>query len=49
MVELNQREVVGAMERLFPLVTVRRKSTDPPWYNWKVRKRIAQKRGVYRR
>ena len=37
------------MEEIFPLITVRRKSTDPPWYNWKVRKRIAQKRGIYKR
>ena len=28
-----QDMVVGALERFFPLVTVRRKSTDPPWYN----------------
>ena len=34
-----QELVVGALERFFPLVTVRRKSTDPPWFNWKVRKR----------
>ena len=28
--EYYQREVNAAMERFFPLVTVRRKSTDPP-------------------
>ena len=42
---IYQAAVMGAMEEIFPLVTVKRKSTDPPWYNWKVRKRIAQKRG----
>ena len=47
--EIYQREIVAAQERYFPLITVRRRSTDPPWYNWKIRKRIAQKKGVYRR
>ena len=47
--EIYQDEVVSAMEQFFPLVMVTRKSTNPPWYNWKVRKRISQKRGVYRR
>ena len=28
--EYYQAEVVGALERIFPLVTVKRKSTDPP-------------------
>ena len=28
-----QDEVVGAMERIFPLITVKRRSTNPPWYN----------------
>ena len=46
---LYQAEVVGALEKFFPLVTVKRKSTDPPWYNWKVRKRLAQRRGIYHR
>ena len=45
--DLYQQEVVEAPERCFPLVTVRRKSTDPPWYNWKIRKRIEQKKGIY--
>ena len=39
--EIYQREIVAAQERYFPLITVRRRSTDPPWYNWKIRKRIA--------
>ena len=29
-----QDEVVGALERIFPLVTVWRRSSDPPWYKW---------------
>ena len=47
--EIYQREVVGALERCFPLITVRRKSTDPPWYNDRIRKKIRQKKGVYKR
>ena len=47
--ELYQREVVGALEVCFPLVKVRRRSNNPPWYNWKVKKRIAQSKGIYRR
>ena len=43
--EMYQAEVVGAMERCFPPEKINR----PPWYNWKVRKRIAQKKGIYRR
>ena len=41
--------VVGALEEFFSLVSVKRKSTDPPWYNKKIRKRITQKKGIYRR
>ena len=41
--------MVGALERIFPLITVRQRSSDPPWYNWKIKKRIKQKRSIYRR
>ena len=37
------------MERFFPLITVTRKSTDPPWFNARIRKKLKQRRGVYRR
>ena len=47
--EAYQAEVVGALERCFPLVKVRRRSNDPPWYNWKVKRRTAQAKGIYRR
>ena len=40
---IYQGEVNDALERLFPLITVMRRSSDPPWYNWKIRKRIKQK------
>ena len=32
----------------FPLIKVKRKLTDPPWFNWKIRKRMAQKKGIHR-
>ena len=30
-------------------MTVKRRSNDPLWHNWKVKKRIKQAKGVYRR
>ena len=44
---IYQREVVGAMEACFPLIQVRRKSTDPPWINSRIRKKLQQRRGIY--
>ena len=41
--------VVAALEACFPLVKMRRKSTDPPWINAAVRRKFAQQRGIYRR
>ena len=46
--DVYQREMQAALCRYFPLVTVRRRSTDPPWFNQKIRKRMKQKRGIYR-
>ena len=37
------------MEEFFPLITVRRKSTDSPWVNNKIRKLIKRRRKVYRK
>ena len=45
--EIYQREVVGAMEACFPLIKMRRKASDPPWFNAAIRKKLAQRRGVY--
>ena len=45
--EIYQAEVVGAMEACFPLIQMRRKSSDPPWINWKIRKKLKQRSGVY--
>ena len=46
---LYQEQVTGAMEWLFPLITVRRKSSDCPWVNNRIRKLIRRRKGVYRR
>ena len=47
--EIYQMEVTRAQDRLFPLITVRRQSNDPPWYNRNIKRRIKQKKGIYRR
>ena len=47
--EIYQREVVGAMEACFPLITVKRKASDPPWINGAIRKKLNQRKGIYRR
>ena len=44
-----QAEVMAALERCFPLITVRRKASDPPWFNERIRKKIRQRRGIYKR
>ena len=33
-----QRKIQGALESFLPLITVRRKSTDPPWINTRVQR-----------
>ena len=38
-----------AMETFFPLVTVKRKSTDLPWMNARLRSLIKKRKGIYRR
>ena len=47
--QMYQDAVTGAMEDFFPLITVRRKSSDCPWINNRVRKLIRRRRGIYRR
>ena len=46
---LYQAHVDAAMDKFFPLRTVRRKSSDLPWINKAIRKRIRRRRRVYRR
>ena len=47
--EAYQRLVDGAVERFFPLITVRRKSTDLPWLNAKARRWIKRRKAIYRK
>ena len=44
-----QRHIDAAMDAFFPYVTTVRKSTEPPWINARVKRRIKQRRSVYRR
>ena len=44
-----QSLVEGAIASSFKLITTTRKSTDPPWINAAIRKRVAQRRSIYRR
>ena len=44
-----QRVVDCAMDVFFPVQTTTRKSSDYPWINWKVRRKVKQRRSVYYR
>ena len=44
-----QAHIDGALDRFFPVRTTTQNSTDPPWINWAVRKRVKQRRGVFMR
>ena len=41
--------MLSAMTACFPVITTKRKSTDDPWINDRIRKRIRQRRSVFRR
>ena len=43
-----QRAINMAVETCFPLITMRRKSTDPPWINNKARRLMRRKKAEYR-
>ena len=43
-----QRKINSAIESFFPLITVRRKSTDPPWINARVRKMVKRRKAVFK-
>ena len=45
---LYQKKINGAVENFFPLITVRRKSTDAPWINARIRKLIRRWKAEYR-
>lgn len=42
-----QAAVTEAMEECFLLITVRRKSSDCPWINRRIRKLISRRKGIY--
>ena len=46
---IYQRDVIWALEDCFPLVTVKRRSSDPPGITGKSRKELRRKKGIYRR
>ena len=46
---IYQREVTAAQNRFFPEITVKRKASEPPWFNWKIKKKMRQKKGIYKR
>ena len=43
-----ERIVNGGVAAHFPMKTTRRKDTDPPWINEKVRRKIRRRKAVYR-
>ena len=43
-----QSVVTGVLETFFPTKTTRRKLTDLPWINAKIRKKIARQKAIYR-
>ena len=47
--DIYQKTITDAIERIFPLKTTRRKSTDLPWINNTIRKRIRRRMKIYRR
>ena len=44
-----QEQLDAAMDRFFPIRTTRRKSTDLPWINRAIRKRIRRRNRIYRK
>ena len=47
--EAYQRLVDAAIAECFPLVTVRRKTTDLPWVNSRARRLIRRRKAIYRK
>ena len=40
---------LSAMNACFPLLKIKKKSTDPPWFNAAVRRKLEQRKKIYRR
>ena len=47
--DIYQKTITDAIEHIFPLKTIRRKSTDLPWINNTIRKRIRRRMKIYRK
>ena len=45
---LYQQVVTGALEACFPVITTRRKSTELPWINKRIRRLIRRRRAVFK-
>ena len=43
-----QNMISAAIDSYFPLITTKRKSTDLPWINWSIRKKIKARNRLYR-
>ena len=47
--DIYQKTVAWAVEKFFPLKTTKRKSTDLPWINRKIKKRIRRRMKIYKK
>ena len=47
--EVYQRDMMGPLEACVPLVKMKRNSSDPPWINAVVRRKLRQRRAIYRK
>ena len=47
--EIYQKMVDAAIQECFPLITMRRKSTDLPWINAGIRRLIRRRKAIYKR
>lgn len=46
--EIFQKELLWAVEEFFPLITMKRRDTDPPWINAAVKKLIRGRKRIYK-
>ena len=44
-----QNLMSSAMSDFYPIITTKRKSTEDPWINNRIKKKIKQRKGVFRR
>ena len=48
MAEYYQEQITWAIENLFPLRTIRRRNTDPPWINKRIKKLIKARKRIFK-